>query len=120
MSNARAANLVELTSGKSIPVETVRQGAAKMWASVNQTGTQSVTDSFNLSSIVDTGVGATQFNLSAAMLNNGWALATADSGYGNAPLGANSATSFAVTVSNNAFAGADASRLMATVHGQHA
>lgn len=52
------------------PVTLTKQSAAKAWSNINQTGTQAIRDSFNISSISDTGVGRTQVTLTNAMLNN--------------------------------------------------
>lgn len=52
------------------PVTLTKQEAAKAWSNINQTGTQAIRDSFNISSISDTGVGRTQFTLTNAMSNN--------------------------------------------------
>jgi len=56
----------------SISVDTtyVVNGSAKAWLNFNQTSTQAIRDSFNVSSISDTGAGRTQVTLTSAMLNN--------------------------------------------------
>jgi len=45
-----------------LPVELTGQTANKLRAKINQQGTQSVLDSFNVSSIVDGGTGKTEVN----------------------------------------------------------
>ncbi len=47
----------------------VVNGSAKAWACVNQTGTQTVLDSFNIASITDTSVGETVYSLTNIMNN---------------------------------------------------
>lgn len=56
----------------SISVDTtyVVNGVSKAWLNFNQTSTQAIRDSFNVSSISDTGAGRTQVTLTNAMLNN--------------------------------------------------
>ena len=49
------------------------ENAVHAWARVNQTGSQSVTDSYNVSSITDSGTGRTQFNFSTNAINNDFA-----------------------------------------------
>ena len=46
------------------------ENAVHAWARVNQTGSQSVTDSYNVSSVTDAGTGRTQFNFSTNAINN--------------------------------------------------
>ena len=52
------------------PVALTKQHAAKAWLNINQTSTQAIRDSFNVSSISDSGVGRTQVTLTNAMSNN--------------------------------------------------
>ena len=46
------------------------ENAVHAWARVNQTGSQSVTDSYNISSVTDNGTGRTIFNFSTNAINN--------------------------------------------------
>ena len=48
------------------------------WATVNQTGTQAIIDSHNISSITDTAVGHTQFNFANNMPNANYAVTDAN------------------------------------------
>ena len=57
----------------SVPTATVVNGSAKVWASVNQTGTQAILASFNVSSITDLGTGYTVVNYSSAMASAAFA-----------------------------------------------
>lgn len=54
----------------SVDTTYVVNGSAKAWLNFNQTSTQAIRDSFNVSSISDTGAGRTQVTLTSAMLNN--------------------------------------------------
>ena len=50
-------------------VNHVMNGSAKMWCLWNQTGTVSIRDSFNASSLTDNGTGKGQVNLTSSMSN---------------------------------------------------
>jgi len=52
------------------PVTLTKQSAAKAWVNINQTGTQAVRDSLNVSSISDIAAGRTQVTVSNAFANN--------------------------------------------------
>lgn len=58
------------------PAELFKQSAAKAWGAVNQTGTQAIRASFNVSSIVDPAVGRTDFNWTTAMANSEYNVVT--------------------------------------------
>ena len=47
---------------------------AKMWVNFNQTGTQAIRDSFNVSSITDLETGRTQVNFQNAMSNSNYSV----------------------------------------------
>ena len=49
------------------PVALTKQQAAKAWGNVDQTGTQSINGSFQVSSITDNGVGQTEFAFTNSM-----------------------------------------------------
>ena len=49
------------------PATLVKQSAAKAWANLNGTGTIALRDSFNISSVVDNGVGDYTFNYTNPM-----------------------------------------------------
>ena len=46
------------------------ENAVHAWANINQSGSQSIVDSYNISSIDDSGTGRTRFNFSTAAINN--------------------------------------------------
>ena len=54
------------------PITMTGQYAAKAWVNINQIGTQVIQDSFNISSITDSGVGRTTANLSNNMSNTNY------------------------------------------------
>ena len=64
------ADQIEHSTAGSIATNYVVEGSAKSWVNINQTGTQAVRDSLNVSSISDTGTGRTQVTVSNAFANN--------------------------------------------------
>ena len=54
-------------TAKSLDTDYVVTGSAKMWANVDQTGTQALVANFGISSISDTGVGNTTLSYTNAM-----------------------------------------------------
>lgn len=48
-------------------IQQYHPSSAKMWARVNQSGTQTLASSYNVSSVTDTGVGRTRFNFTTAL-----------------------------------------------------
>ena len=65
MSEIRATTISDLAGTG--PATLTKQSAAKVWISVNQTGTQAILNSFNVSSITDIFAGKTVVNYSSAM-----------------------------------------------------
>jgi hypothetical protein len=65
MSTIISANVSDGTL--SIPTTFVTNGSAKMWARVNGAATPTLGDTFNVSSLVDSGVGIYDINLTNAM-----------------------------------------------------
>ena len=55
------------------PATLVKQSAAKAWANLNGTGAIALRDSFNISSVVDNGIGNYGFNYNSAMANTNFA-----------------------------------------------
>ena len=78
MSEIKVDNLTGKTSAGDITVtseggaatQSLQQGLAKAWVNINQTGTQAVRDSINVSSISDIAAGRTQVTVSNAFANN--------------------------------------------------
>ena len=61
------------------PIALTKQSAAKAWINVDQTGTQSILSSFNVSSITDGGTGRTSFSLTSSFLAEDWTGVTGQS-----------------------------------------
>jgi len=68
MSTVKVDTLV--ASDGTSPVTLTKQQAAKAWSNIGQIGTQAIRDSFNISSISDTGVGKTQITVTSSFANN--------------------------------------------------
>lgn len=106
---------------KSVPVDTVVEGSAKAWLNLNGTGTIVARDSFNTSSVVDTGVGDYQQNFATVFENNSYVPASmCDAGGGTGDKGpyirgmTASAFSFATFTSAGAFV--DNSIITVSIH----
>ena len=68
-------NTIQTTSGGSSSTpEQIEQGRAKVWASVNGTGTPSFNDSFNCTSVVDENTGEYTVNFSITMANTNYCI----------------------------------------------
>ena len=64
------ADTLEHSTAGSLDTQYVVQGSAKAWLNINQTSTQAIRDSFNVSSIADNGTGLTTVTVSSAFANN--------------------------------------------------
>tara|TARA_R100000329_G_scaffold112800_1_gene92579 strand:+ start:26 stop:1222 length:1197 start_codon:yes stop_codon:yes gene_type:complete len=73
VTNSRASNFQDSAGNNgSTPVQ-IQQGRAKAWVNFDGTGTVSIRDDFNVSSIVDNGTGDYAINFSTAMANSNYA-----------------------------------------------
>ena len=72
MSNLVVSNISDGTT--SVGTGYVVNGAAKAWVNFNQTGTDTINNSFNISSLADYGAGLTYINLSSAMAYTAFSL----------------------------------------------
>lgn len=72
MSNLVVSNISDGTT--SVGTGYVVNGAAKAWVNFNQTGTDTINNSFNISSLTDNGTGLTYINLSSAMAYTAFSL----------------------------------------------
>jgi hypothetical protein len=118
MSVIAATTLREKASALDIPVDIVRQGVAKVWALVDQTGTQAITNDLGVTSITDGGAGITDFTFTTAFGTVGYT-------YNGNSAGANtvghsgtySTTAIRLVVYNTSAVGADSSILSVSLHG---
>ncbi len=62
------ADTIQSTGGGAATL--TKQHAAKAWLNINQTSTQAIRESFNVSSIADNGTGLTTVTVSSAFANN--------------------------------------------------
>jgi len=71
-SELRVNTLKDASGNNSVGMSYVAEGTAKCWCSLNGTGTISVRDSFNTSSITDHGSGVYSTNINSNMNNDGY------------------------------------------------
>tara|TARA_R100000734_G_C3312206_1_gene103189 strand:+ start:1276 stop:1665 length:390 start_codon:yes stop_codon:yes gene_type:complete len=69
MSTLKVNNIQTASGGSNSTPEQIEQGRAKVWVCFNGTGTVSIRDSFNTSSITDNGTGSYTINFSTALSN---------------------------------------------------
>ena len=99
MSNLVVSNISDGTT--SVGTGYVVNGSAKAWVNFNQTGTDTINNSLNVSSLTDNGTGLTFINLSSAMAYAGFSLShstVVNSSYVNAEV-----TNYPVTASQAYF-----------------
>jgi len=96
----------------------------KAWINFQQTGTQTINDSYNVSSIVDNGVGLTTINIDANMANSNYAITTSvmDLGAGGLTLNVDDTSmantgNFHLRSANTSNSNFDATRVYAAVFG---
>ena len=77
MAGKIVADTLEHSTAGSIATNYVVKGSAKAWLNINQTSTQAIRDSFNISSISDSGTGRTLITVSNAFSNNDYLATTA-------------------------------------------
>ena len=73
MSTLKVTTIQDTSGGNASTSEQINQGRAKAWVNFNGTGTVSIRDNFNVSSITDSGTGVYTANFSSAMSNNDYA-----------------------------------------------
>lgn len=125
MSTIKAQNFQDPTTEKSVDAAYVTDGVAKAWVIANQTGTQAIQDSFNVSSITDAALGATSVNLTSAMVDAEYVWPCGGGGASSLDYGAPDFIGFAPTASQFTIRGrlssnggqVDLTRAMATVSG---
>ena len=74
MSTLKVTTIQDTSGGNASTSEQIAQGRAKSWVSFVGTGTVSINDSFNVSSITDSGTGKYIVNMSTAMANINYAV----------------------------------------------
>ena len=70
MSTLKVNNLQDISGGNNSTPEQVAKGRAKAWLHMKGTGTISIENSFNVSSITDNGLGKYEADLSITMSNS--------------------------------------------------
>ena len=74
MSTLKVNTIQNTSGGSSSTPEQIEQGRAKSWVHFNGSGTVSIYDSFNVSSITDSGTGKYIVNMSITMPNINYAV----------------------------------------------
>ena len=74
---------ITVTSEGGAATMQLQQGLTKAWFFLNQTGTQSLVDSLNCSSITDIGTGQSQVSFSSSFSNINWAAGAVGGGSAN-------------------------------------
>tara|TARA_R100000742_G_C4163282_1_gene4118 strand:- start:26 stop:433 length:408 start_codon:yes stop_codon:yes gene_type:complete len=74
MSTLKVNTIQNTSGGSSSTPEQIEQGRAKIWASIDGTGTPSFNDSLNCSSLIDGGTGDYVVNLSITMANTNYCI----------------------------------------------
>lgn len=69
MSTVRFNTLTDASGDNSMPVADINQGRAKAWLNLNGTGVIATRDSFNVSSVIDSGLATYTVNFSSARPN---------------------------------------------------
>ena len=69
LTGVSTAGSIAVTGEGNSTTTNLQQGLTKVWASVDQVGTQGIDDSFNLTSITDEGTGFTLFTFANDMSN---------------------------------------------------
>ena len=72
MSTIKVTNLQDTSGGNQSTSEQIAQGRAKAWCNFQGTGTVSIRDSFNISSITDRGTGEYTLSFTTAMANTNY------------------------------------------------
>ena len=80
MSTLKVNTIQNTSAAHSSTPEQIAQGRAKAWVNFDGENTVAIRDSFNVSSITDTGTGQYTINFSSAMTNANYAIATAGGG----------------------------------------
>ena len=69
MSTLKVNTIQDTSGGSSSTPAQIEQGRAKAWCCINAEGTETINDSFNVSSLTDNGTGDYVVNFSTAMAN---------------------------------------------------
>ena len=80
MSTLKVNTIQNTSGGSSSTAEQIEQGRAKVWCAWNGSGTPSIYDSFNASSITDNGTGDWTVNFTTAMADANYAYTWAAGG----------------------------------------
>ena len=117
MSTLQVSNLNDGTT--TVPTTFVNSGSAKSWLNADGTGTISIRDSLNVSSIVDTFTGQITFNFSNAFANLGYSATAATNQFHNYVTNGNkSVNSNIVAAANGSNSNVDSAQMNCTCQGE--
>ena len=120
MSTIIASNISDGTT--SVASTYVVNGSAKVWLNMDGTGTPTARDSFNISSITDSGTGVYRGNFSTNMNNNSYSATTgvSESGVGGVAriaMGDGNQVNNTLILPNNTSTSIDYKFITVTIHG---
>ena len=115
------ADQIEHSTAGSLDTSYVVNGSAKAWAKVNQVGSQSILDSFNVASITDNGVSTTIVTFVNSMSNENYSISgSTDFGiddYSQHQFSSETTSSFTAINSPDYSSGFEDNVVSSTVHG---
>ena len=76
MSTIKVTNIQDTSGGNQSTSEEIAQGRSKAWINFDGSGTVSIRDSFNVSTLTDNGTGDYTITFDTALSNNDYALVT--------------------------------------------
>ena len=74
LTGTSTAGSIAVTGEGNSTTTNLQQGLIKVWFDIEQTGTHSLPDSFNCSSVTDVSTGQSQVDFTSAMNNSDWAV----------------------------------------------
>ena len=83
MSTLKVNTIQNTSGGSSSTPEQIQQGRAKAWINFNGSGTVSIRDSFNVSTLTDNGTGDYTISFTTAMANTNYAVTCTSSAQHN-------------------------------------
>ena len=108
---------VTITSEGGAVTMQLQQGLVKSWVNLDGTGTISVRDSFNVSSLLDVDTGKYSINYNNFMSNASYSVTSEDYNYGNGWCSSLATDSVMTIRANNSFVRVDVAQVFLAVSG---
>jgi hypothetical protein len=108
---------ITVTSEGGAATMQLQQGLAKMWMLLNGTGTITLGDSLNLSSVTDNSTGQYFPNLASSFVDTNYSVCSGDNERGVGESNYRTSSQAEIIVRNSSFSAVDASRVSATSNG---